>query len=137
MGDLVEKPQRKEAVVALLGVTQQPASHRSGFLPRAGITPCAVSRALRRFLEDLLTLPSPNGLTNLTALNGDGSLGGKAMFESAELGHKLDKETFRREAPAARQALLDAQFDLLERPDFPVIILIRSEERRVGKECRL
>ncbi|MEK7216360.1 MAG: polyphosphate:AMP phosphotransferase, partial [Chloroflexota bacterium] len=46
------------------------------------------------------------------------------MFESAELGHKLDKETFRREAPAARQGLLDAQFDLLERPEFPVIILI-------------
>ena len=34
------------------------------------------------------------------------------MFESAELGHKIDKETFRKEVPELRAALLDAQFEL-------------------------
>jgi polyphosphate:AMP phosphotransferase len=46
------------------------------------------------------------------------------MFESAELGHKLDKETWRRDVPLLREALLDAQYDLLEKAEFPVIILI-------------
>lgn len=46
------------------------------------------------------------------------------MFESAELGHKIDKDTYKREVPALREALLDAQFDLLEARKFPVIILI-------------
>ena len=36
------------------------------------------------------------------------------MFESAELGHKIDKETFRQEEPRLRAALLDTQFDLRE-----------------------
>jgi polyphosphate:AMP phosphotransferase len=46
------------------------------------------------------------------------------MFESAELGHRIDKETFRNEVPELRAALLDAQFDLLEKKEFPVVILI-------------
>ena len=46
------------------------------------------------------------------------------MFESAELGHRIDKETFRSEVPKLREALLDAQFDLREKGAFPVIILI-------------
>ncbi|NJD25864.1 MAG: polyphosphate:AMP phosphotransferase [Betaproteobacteria bacterium] len=46
------------------------------------------------------------------------------MFESAELGHAIDKETFRREVPALRAALLDVQFDLLEKREFPVVILV-------------
>lgn len=46
------------------------------------------------------------------------------MFESAELGHKIDKETYDAEVPALREALLDAQFDLAEKAKFPVIILI-------------
>lgn len=46
------------------------------------------------------------------------------MFESAELGHKIDKETWKREAPLLREALLSAQFELLERASFPVIILV-------------
>ncbi len=46
------------------------------------------------------------------------------MFESAELGHTIDKETFRAEVPALREALLDAQFDLRTNGTFPVIILI-------------
>lgn len=45
------------------------------------------------------------------------------MFESAELGHKIDKERYRQEVPELREALLNAQIDLLA-ADFPVIILI-------------
>ena len=46
------------------------------------------------------------------------------MFESAELGHKIDKATYDAEVPALREALLNAQYDLLEHARFPVIILI-------------
>ena len=46
------------------------------------------------------------------------------MFESAELGHKIDKETYDREEPIVREHLLDAQFDLAESKAFQVIILI-------------
>lgn len=46
------------------------------------------------------------------------------MFESAELGHKIDKESFRVEVPKLRAALLDAQFDLRENGKFPVVILV-------------
>ena len=35
------------------------------------------------------------------------------MFESAELGHVIDKETFKREVPKLRAGLLDVQYDLL------------------------
>ena len=45
------------------------------------------------------------------------------MFDSAELGHKLDKETFREKEPVLRQELLDVQYQLLARADFPVVIL--------------
>lgn len=45
------------------------------------------------------------------------------MFESAELGHKIDKERYRQEVPELREALLNAQIDLLS-ADFPVIIII-------------
>lgn len=46
------------------------------------------------------------------------------MFESAELGHVIDKKRFREEVPKLRAALLDAQFELRENGKFPVIILI-------------
>ncbi len=46
------------------------------------------------------------------------------MFESAELGHKVDKETYAKEEPRLRSALLDAQYDMLEQKRFPVVILI-------------
>lgn len=45
------------------------------------------------------------------------------MFESAELGHKIDKERYQLEVPALREELLNAQIDLLS-ADFPVIIII-------------
>ncbi|MGE5770081.1 MAG: polyphosphate:AMP phosphotransferase, partial [Betaproteobacteria bacterium] len=46
------------------------------------------------------------------------------MFESAELGHKVDKETFKRAVPKLRAELLDVQYDLLEKREFPVVILV-------------
>ncbi len=46
------------------------------------------------------------------------------MFESAELGHTVDKETYEKEVPILREALLDAQYDLLREARFPVVILI-------------
>jgi AMP-polyphosphate phosphotransferase len=46
------------------------------------------------------------------------------MFESAELGHTISKERFKEEEPALREALLDAQYDLLEAKSFPLIIVI-------------
>lgn len=46
------------------------------------------------------------------------------MFESAELGHKIDNKAFRKEATALRADLLSAQYDLREAGRFPVILLI-------------
>lgn len=46
------------------------------------------------------------------------------MFESAELGHKISKELYKRELPALREGLLDAQVDLLQSRKFQVIILL-------------
>jgi polyphosphate:AMP phosphotransferase len=46
------------------------------------------------------------------------------MFEAAELGHKIDKKVFDEEAPKIREELLEAQYALMEKPDFPVIILV-------------
>lgn len=46
------------------------------------------------------------------------------MFESAELGHKIDKATYDAEVPKLREDLLNAQFDLAQKAKFPVIILI-------------
>ena len=48
------------------------------------------------------------------------------MFESAELGHAINKATFKKELPLLREALLAAQYDLLEKADFPVIILFQG-----------
>ncbi len=46
------------------------------------------------------------------------------MFESAELGHKIDKATYDKEVPRLREDLLNAQFDLAQQARFPVIILV-------------
>ena len=45
------------------------------------------------------------------------------MFESAELGHAVDKREYEREVPKLREALLDAQLRIAERPEFPVIVV--------------
>jgi len=46
------------------------------------------------------------------------------MFESAELGHKIEKAVYEREEPKLREALLNAQFDLAQAGRFPVVIVI-------------
>ncbi|MDD0843142.1 polyphosphate:AMP phosphotransferase [Pseudomonas sp. Gutcm_11s] len=50
------------------------------------------------------------------------------MFESAELGHSIDKDDYDKEMPALREALLEAQFELQQQKRFPVIILINGIE---------
>ncbi|MGB4074727.1 polyphosphate:AMP phosphotransferase [Pseudomonas sp.] len=50
------------------------------------------------------------------------------MFESAEIGRCIDKETFEAEAPALREALLEAQYELQQQGRFAVIILINGIE---------
>lgn len=46
------------------------------------------------------------------------------MFESAELGHQIDKETWSKEAPALRSALLAAQYELLAQKKTAVVVVI-------------
>ena len=46
------------------------------------------------------------------------------MFESAELGHHIDKRTYRREEPKLREALLTTQYESKARASFPVIAII-------------
>jgi polyphosphate:AMP phosphotransferase len=46
------------------------------------------------------------------------------MFESAELGHEISKSKYEREVPALREALLEAQYDLLEKRSSATLILI-------------
>ncbi len=48
------------------------------------------------------------------------------MFESAELGHAVDDKTYAKKAPKLRAALLDAQYTLLEKKTFPVVVLING-----------
>ncbi|MWV15983.1 polyphosphate:AMP phosphotransferase [Pseudomonas sp. L-22-4S-12] len=50
------------------------------------------------------------------------------MFESAELGHAIDEDTYNREVPILREALLEAQYELKQQGRFPVIILINGVE---------
>jgi polyphosphate:AMP phosphotransferase len=50
------------------------------------------------------------------------------MFESAEIGHTIDKATYNAELPALREALLQAQYRLREQARFPVLILINGIE---------
>ena len=50
------------------------------------------------------------------------------MFESAEIGHVIDKETYDREVPALREALLEAQYDLQQQKRSAVIVLINGIE---------
>jgi polyphosphate:AMP phosphotransferase len=50
------------------------------------------------------------------------------MFESAEIGHKIDKDSYRKAVPELRAALLDAQFDLKENRKIPVIVLVSGQD---------
>lgn len=46
------------------------------------------------------------------------------MFESAELGHKLDKSVWQEEVPQLREQLLLAQMEMVESAGFSVIIIL-------------
>ncbi|HEX6592565.1 MAG TPA: polyphosphate:AMP phosphotransferase [Moraxellaceae bacterium] len=46
------------------------------------------------------------------------------MFESADTGHRISKEAYKQEEPLLRQALLEAQYRLLDAGRFPVIIVV-------------
>jgi polyphosphate:AMP phosphotransferase len=46
------------------------------------------------------------------------------MFESAELGHAIDKDAYDARVPKLREALLEAQYEVLRQAAFPVIILV-------------
>ena len=50
------------------------------------------------------------------------------MFESAEVGSHLDKDSFEAQLPALREALLEAQYALREQARCPVIVLINGIE---------
>jgi polyphosphate:AMP phosphotransferase len=50
------------------------------------------------------------------------------MFESAELGHAISKADYKRELPPLREALLDAQLEIVEKAEFPVLVLISGVE---------
>lgn len=50
------------------------------------------------------------------------------MFESAELNHQLSDKDFQAEEPRLREALLDAQFDMLEKKDRSVLIIVGGVE---------
>ena len=46
------------------------------------------------------------------------------MFESAEIGHAVDKKTYKREEPKLREALLAAQYELLRQARTAVVVLV-------------
>ena len=46
------------------------------------------------------------------------------MFESAEIGHRVDRKTYDREVPILRAALLEAQMDMAKLVQFPLIIVM-------------
>lgn len=51
---------------------------------------------------------------------------GGLMFESAEIGHKIDKQTYQEKTTILREALLDAQFELRQKAEFPVLIIVHG-----------
>ncbi|HEY1087988.1 MAG TPA: hypothetical protein VGE37_09845, partial [Archangium sp.] len=50
------------------------------------------------------------------------------MFDTAEIAHEVDKATWKKEEPKLRQALLEAQYELLEAKRFPALILVGGVE---------
>jgi polyphosphate:AMP phosphotransferase len=50
------------------------------------------------------------------------------MFDTAEIAHEVDKATWKKEEPKLRQALLEAQYELLEAKTFPALIVVGGVE---------
>jgi polyphosphate:AMP phosphotransferase len=61
-------------------------------------------------------------------VNRAGSRYARRMFESAELGHAIDRRTFDAEVPKLRAALLAAQRALVEKKAFPLVLVIAGFE---------
>jgi polyphosphate:AMP phosphotransferase len=50
------------------------------------------------------------------------------MLEAAEIGHRIAKDVYEHEEPRLREALLNAQYELLQSKRFPVLIIISGVE---------
>jgi polyphosphate:AMP phosphotransferase len=50
------------------------------------------------------------------------------MFESAELGHRVEKDVYKKEEPKLREALLNAQYDLKQDGRFAVLVVVSGTE---------
>jgi len=50
------------------------------------------------------------------------------MFESAQIGHQIDKASYKAAVPALRAALLEAQVSLHESGKIPVVVLISGQD---------
>jgi polyphosphate:AMP phosphotransferase len=50
------------------------------------------------------------------------------MFESAELGHSVDKRSYEKTMPALRTELLEAQLAAVAKAEFPVIVVVAGED---------
>src|SRR5215831_3426433 len=50
------------------------------------------------------------------------------MFESAELGHRVDKRTYDKRLPTLRYELLEAQLRVQEKVELPVIVVLCGED---------
>src|SRR3970040_1083612 len=59
------------------------------------------------------------------------------MFESAEVGNKLSKETFKNEAPAVRAALLGVQRRIATSDLAPIVLIAGAEGAGKGETMAL
>jgi polyphosphate kinase 2 (PPK2 family) len=50
------------------------------------------------------------------------------VFDTAEIAHEIDKATWKKEESRLRQALLEAQYELLNQKRFPALVLIGGVE---------
>jgi polyphosphate:AMP phosphotransferase len=50
------------------------------------------------------------------------------MFESAELGHRVDKRSYDKRVPVLRYELLEAQLQIQAKSEFPVIVVLCGED---------
>jgi polyphosphate:AMP phosphotransferase len=50
------------------------------------------------------------------------------MFESAELGHRVDRRAYDKRLPTLRYELLEAQLRVVAKADFPVIVVLCGED---------
>lgn len=48
------------------------------------------------------------------------------MFESAEIGHRIDKQDYKARLPVLRASLLDAQYELLKQASSPLVVLVNG-----------